>query len=48
VLRVVYRSISHYLIGKADHTRTTGHTSAVTLLQRFGSPQTPSPARWMT
>jgi ribosomal protein S27E len=37
VLGVVYRTISRHLIHKAGLTRTTGHTGAVTLIQRFGS-----------
>ncbi len=37
VLGEVYRTISRHLIGKADLTRTTGATGAVTLVQRFGS-----------
>ena len=37
VLGVVYRTISGHLIDKAGLTRRTGHTGAVTLVQRFGS-----------
>jgi hypothetical protein len=37
VLGVVYRTISGHLLGVARLTRTTGHTGAVTLIQRFGS-----------
>ena len=37
VLAVVYRPISSYLLIKADATRTTGYTGAVTPIQRFGS-----------
>jgi hypothetical protein len=37
VLGVVYRTISGHLLGEARLTRRTGHTGAVTLIQRFGS-----------
>jgi ribosomal protein S27E len=37
VLGVVYRVISGDLLKRAGLTRTTGHTGAVTLIQRFGS-----------
>lgn len=37
VLGVVYRTISAHLLAKAGVTRATGHTGAVTLIQRFGS-----------
>ena len=37
MLGVVYRTISRHLIGKADLTRATSETGAVTLVQRFGS-----------
>lgn len=37
VLGAVYRAISRHLIHRAGLTRTTGHTGAVTLVQRFGS-----------
>ena len=37
VLGTVYRTISGYLLRKACLTRATGHTGAVTLIQRFGS-----------
>ena len=37
VLGVVYRAISGDLLKRAGLTRTTGHTGAVTLIQRFGS-----------
>jgi len=37
VLGVVYRTISGFLLRRAGLTRTTGHTGAVTLVQRFGS-----------
>ena len=37
LLGVVYRTISGHLIGQAGLTRRTGHTGAVTLIQRFGS-----------
>jgi hypothetical protein len=36
-LRIVYRTISGFLIRKAGLTRTTGQSGAVTLVQRFGS-----------
>jgi hypothetical protein len=36
-LRIVYRTISGFLIHKADLTRATGQCGAVTLVQRFGS-----------
>ena len=37
VLRIVYRTISTYLIKKAGHSKKTARTGAVTLIQRFGS-----------
>ena len=37
VLGIVYRVIATHLIKKAGYTRTTAHTGAVTLIQRFGS-----------
>jgi len=37
VLRTVYRAISGFLLKQAGLTRATGHTGAVTLIQRFGS-----------
>ena len=37
VLGVVYRTISAHLLRTARLTRATGHTGAVTLIQRFGS-----------
>ena len=37
VLGVVYRTISGHLLGEARLSRRTGHTGAVTLIQRFGS-----------
>ncbi|MFO1455070.1 MAG: transposase [Steroidobacteraceae bacterium] len=37
VLGVVYRTISGHLLSEARLTRRTGHTGAVTLIQRFGS-----------
>jgi hypothetical protein len=36
-LRIVYRTISGFLIHKAGLTRSTGQCGAVTLVQRFGS-----------
>jgi hypothetical protein len=36
-LRIVYRTISGFMIHKAGLTRTTGQSGAVTLVQRFGS-----------
>jgi hypothetical protein len=41
VLGVVYRTISGHLLSEVRLTRRTGHTGAVTLIQRFGS--TPRP-----
>jgi hypothetical protein len=37
VLRIVYRTISAYVLKKARLTRAAGATGAVTLIQRFGS-----------
>jgi hypothetical protein len=37
VLGIVYRVIATHLIRKAGYTKTTAHTGAVTLIQRFGS-----------
>jgi Putative transposase len=37
VLGVVYRTISGFLLRRAGFTRTSGHTGAVTVVQRFGS-----------
>lgn len=37
VLGIVYRTIAMRLIKKAGMTHKTGYTSAVTLIQRFGS-----------
>ena len=37
VLGIVYRVIATHLIKKAGFTKKTGHTGAVTLIQRFGS-----------
>ncbi len=37
VLGIVYRAIATHLIKKAGYTKTTAHTGAVTLIQRFGS-----------
>jgi len=34
---IVYRTISGHLLTHAGLTRKTGHTGAVTLIQRFGS-----------
>jgi hypothetical protein len=36
VLGIVYRSIATHLTRKAGYTKTTAHTGAVTLIQRFG------------
>ena len=36
-LGVVHRTISHHLLEQAGHTRATGATGAVPLVQRFGS-----------
>ena len=35
-LGIVYRTISTHITKKAGYTKTTGHTGAVTLIQRFG------------
>jgi len=43
VLGIVYRTIATHLIKKAGYTKTTAHTGAVTLIQRFGSALTKSP-----
>ena len=37
VLGIVYRCIATHLIRKADFSRKTAQTGAITLLQRFGS-----------
>jgi len=37
VLGIVYRTIATHLTRKAGYIRTTAHTGAVTLIQRFGS-----------
>jgi hypothetical protein len=37
VLGVVYRTISGFLLRRAGLTRASGHTGAVTVVQRFGS-----------
>ncbi|MFT5573984.1 MAG: hypothetical protein ACI9FR_002920 [Cryomorphaceae bacterium] len=36
-LGIAYRAISTHITKKAGHTKTTAHTGAVTLIQRFGS-----------
>jgi ribosomal protein S27E len=36
-LSIVYRTITTHLTKKAGYTKTTAHTGAVTLIQRFGS-----------
>ncbi len=36
-LSIVYRAICTHITRKAGHTKTTAHTGAVTLIQRFGS-----------
>jgi hypothetical protein len=36
VLGIVYRAISTHITKKAGYTKTTAHTGAVTLIQRFG------------
>lgn len=41
VLGIVYRVIATHLVKKAGFTRTSAHTGAVTLIQRFGS------VRWL-
>ena len=35
-LGIVYRTIATHLTRKAGYTKTTAHTGAVTLIQRFG------------
>ncbi|MFT5102305.1 MAG: hypothetical protein ACI9HY_004442 [Planctomycetaceae bacterium] len=37
VLGIVYRAISTHLVKKAGYSKSTGHTGAVMLIQRFGS-----------
>jgi hypothetical protein len=37
VLGVVYRTIATHLTKKANFTKTTSQTGAITLIQRFGS-----------
>jgi len=37
VLGIVYRSLATHIIHKTGFTRSTAHTGAVTLIQRFGS-----------
>ena len=37
LLAATYRTISGYLLSSAELTRATGHTGAMTLVQRFGS-----------
>ncbi len=34
---IVYRTIAAHLMRKAGYTKSTAHTGAVTLIQRFGS-----------
>ena len=36
-LGIVYRALSTHITKKAGYTKTTAHTGAVTLIQRFGS-----------
>ena len=36
VLGIVYRAIATHLTHKAGYTKSTAHTGAVTLVQRFG------------
>ena len=36
-LGIVYRAISTHIAKKSGHTKTSAHTGAVTLIQRFGS-----------
>ena len=43
VLGIVYRTIATHLTKKAGYTKSTPHTGAVTLIQRFGSALTESP-----
>ena len=35
-LGTIYRAIATHISKKAGHTKTTAHTGAVTLIQRFG------------
>ena len=35
-LSIIYRTIATHLTRKAGYTKTTAHTGAVTLIQRFG------------
>jgi len=37
VLGIVYRTLATHIIHKAGFTKSTAHTGAVTLIQRFGS-----------
>ena len=37
VLGIVYRTLAAHIIHKAGFTKSTAHTGAVTLIQRFGS-----------
>jgi hypothetical protein len=37
VLGIVYRAIASHILEQARLTHATGHTGAVTLIQRFGS-----------
>ena len=37
VLGIVYRAIATHVTHEAGYTKTTAHTGAVTLIQRFGS-----------
>jgi len=37
VLGIVYRTLATHIIHKAGFTKSSAHTGAVTLIQRFGS-----------
>ncbi len=43
VLGIVYRTLATHIIHKAGFTKSTAHTGAVTLIQRFGAALTKSP-----
>ena len=43
VLGIVYRTLATHIIHKAGFTKSTAHTGAVTLRQRFGSALTKWP-----
>jgi hypothetical protein len=43
VLGIVYRTLATHIIHKAGFSKSSAHTGAVTLIQRFGSALTKSP-----